>query len=38
VNFDAARRAVINRPEVQAAIRRVGRVESYALGDEFGEE
>jgi beta-barrel assembly-enhancing protease len=31
VDFDAERQAVIARPDVQAAIRKVGRVESYPL-------
>jgi hypothetical protein len=31
VEFDARHRAVIAMPEVQEAIRKVGRVESYAL-------
>jgi hypothetical protein len=30
-SVDARRRAVIARPEVQAAIRKVGRVEIYPL-------
>jgi hypothetical protein len=37
VDFDAERQAVIARPDVQAAIRKVGRVESYPLEGDNGE-
>jgi beta-barrel assembly-enhancing protease len=35
MELEARRRAIINRPDVQAAIQKVGRVERYALGNEW---